>query len=112
MNIKKIFGVEFGEFEKKEVAATIKRELKERGTDLDESDVEDIADIALNRIQGVAYKGRYYEEMVDYALVDLGKSVQRQVSCAVGGTHFNLDFFKKRDRFIFLIDGLEYGSRK
>lgn len=97
LNIKKIFGVEFGEYEKQEVADTIKKELKKRGAELDDLEVEKIADIALNRIQGVAYKGRYYEEMVDYALTDLGKSVRRQVSGAVGGTHFTLDFLVELD---------------
>lgn len=92
LNIKKIFGVEFGEIEKAEIVESFKNELKTHGTPLEDSEIENIAEIALNQIQGVAYKGRYFEEMVSYALKDLNADVQNQVSGSVGRSKFHIDF--------------------
>lgn len=76
---------------------SFKNELQSRGTPLDDTEFENIADIALNQIQGVAYKGRYFEEMVGYALNDLNAKVQHQVSGSVGNLNYHLDFLVEID---------------
>lgn len=94
LNIKKVFGVEFRELEIKE---SIKNELKTLDTSLGDSEIENIADIALNQLQGRVYKNNYYEEMVGYALRDLDLKIQNSISGPVESSIFQLDFLIELD---------------
>lgn len=97
LNIRKIYGVEFGDIDKEEIVNGIKSELQSRGTNIEETEIEDIADITLNQIKGVAYKSRYYEEMVGYALKDLGESFQHEKSCSYGNRKLHIDYLVELD---------------
>ena len=112
LNVKKVFGIEFGELEKQEIKTSVRNELKNKGIDLDEESINKITDTALSKISGVAYKGQYFEEIVSYALKDLGVSFLSNLSRIIGQKRYQLDFAieLKENRII----GIEaaYSDRK
>ena len=92
MNVKKIFGIEFDEIERELVKEKVREDVVNRGIGLSADEIDTITDAALNQIAGVAYKGRFYEELVFYALKDLGLSFVTNLSGAVGKDRFSVDF--------------------
>jgi acetone carboxylase gamma subunit len=70
-NVKKIFGIEFGEFEKETIKAKVREELIKGGSKLSDDEINVVTETALNQIIGVTNKSRYYKEIVYYALKDL-----------------------------------------
>lgn len=92
MKVKKIFGIEFGEIEKENIKERIREEVSRREIGLTSTQIDTISDVALNQITGVANKFNYYEELVLYALKDLGVEYQHEFSAAVGMGSFNIDF--------------------
>lgn len=97
LNVKKIYGIEFGEIEREEMIEGLKAEIEARGIPLEENQIENVADMALNQVRGIAYKGRYYEELVGYALKDLNERHLKQFSGVVGDQVFNVDFLVELD---------------
>ena len=93
MRVKKIFGVEFGEFEKESLKERIREEVSKHEVGLSAAQIDTVSDAALNQITGVAHKAKYYEELILYALKDLGVEYQHEFSGAVGGKgFFSVDF--------------------
>lgn len=92
MNVKKIFGIEFGEIEKEQVKKKVREEIGRHGIDLSTDEIDVVTEAALNQITGVAYKGRYYEEMISYALKDLNLTFLNNLSGSVGRDRFSVDF--------------------
>ena len=97
MNVKKIFGIEFGEIEKEQVKEKVREEIGRHGIDLSADEIDVVTEAALNQITGVAYKGRYYEKMISYALKDLDASFSYKAVGSVGGDHFTVDFLLETD---------------
>ena len=92
MNVKRIFGIEFGEIDKEIMKENVRKDLDRRGLRLGDDEIEVVTEAALNQISGVAYKARYYEEMVLYALRDLNVDFQKNLSGSFGRDHFSVDF--------------------
>jgi len=92
MNVKKIFGIEFGEREREEIKERVREEVEKTGITLQDFQIDAVADAALNQVTGVANKGRYYEEMIGYALKDLNLDYQAQLSAVVDKKYINIDF--------------------
>jgi len=97
MNVKRIFGIEFGEKEKDQVKEKIREEVGRHGIRLRPDEIDVVTEAAFNQITGVAYKGRYYEEMILYALKDLDASFSYKAVGSVGGDHFTVDFLLESD---------------
>jgi len=91
-NVKKIFGIELGEYDRAALLKRVQEAVIQQGIDLPEEKINAISDIALNQIIGAANKGRYFEEEVAYALQDLGLKFQKEVSGTVGGKNLLVDF--------------------
>jgi len=92
MNVRKIFGIEFGELDKKLLREKVREVVERRGVGISSDEIDIVTDAALNQITGVAHKARFYEEMVFYALKDLDVSFLKQLSGSVGEDRFFVDF--------------------
>ncbi len=92
MNVKKIFGIEFGESEKELVKEKVREDVVNQGIGLSADEIDTVTEAALNQVTGVAYKGRFYEELVFYALKDLDIPFVKNLSGAVGKDRFSVDF--------------------
>ncbi len=112
LNVKKVLGMEFGEIEKQEIKSNVRNELKGRGIDLDTESIDRITDTALNQLSGVAYKGRYYEELVSYALKDLGLPFLTEVSGGVGKKVYRLDFVVELNKELVVGIEVVYSDRR
>lgn len=97
MNVKRIFGIEFGEKEKDQVKEKVREEVGRHGIRLRPDEIDVVTEAALNQITGVAYKGRYYEEMILYALKDLNATFSYKAVGSVGVDHFTVDFLVESD---------------
>ncbi|MHC4544686.1 MAG: hypothetical protein ACYSYL_09195 [Planctomycetota bacterium] len=97
MNVRKIFGIEFGEFDKKQVKEKVREEMERHRINLSADEIDFVTEAALNQITGVAYKGRYYEEMIYYALKDLGATYLTNLSGSVGRDYFSVDFVVEKE---------------
>ncbi len=89
MRIRRIFGIELAEEVFKE---ELRREALKRKPDLDEEDVDMIADLALNRIEGPYRKAKLFEDIVQLALNDLNLTFQRGVTYPSLASHPQIDF--------------------
>lgn len=80
----------------------VREEIGRRGIGLSADEIDVVTETALNQITGVAYKGRYYEEMIFYALKDLDATFITNLSGAIGGDRFSVDFVveSENDRVI------------
>ncbi|HPQ44740.1 MAG TPA: hypothetical protein PKZ42_10995 [Syntrophales bacterium] len=92
MNVKKIFGIEFGESEREHVKEKVREDVVNRGIGLSTDEIDTVTEAALNQVSGVAYKGRFYEELVFYALKDLDIPFITNLSGAIGKNRFSVDF--------------------
>lgn len=92
LNIKRIFGVEFGELERGALKESIKDSLSAKGAELADEELEAITDNVFNRLGNQAHKGYYYEHMVKHALDEIGASYTHELSGVVGGDSFQIDF--------------------
>lgn len=92
LKVKKIFGIEFGESEREIVREKVREDVERQGIELSAEDIDTVTDAALNRITGVAYKGRFYEELLFYALKDINVPFLTNLSGAVGKDRFSIDF--------------------
>jgi hypothetical protein len=97
MNVKKIFGIEFGEREREEIKERVREEVEKTGITLPDFQIDAVADAALNQVTGVSNKGRYYEEMINYALKDLDLDYQARLSAVVEKKYINIDFVIESD---------------
>jgi hypothetical protein len=92
MNVKKIFGIEFGESERELLKEKVREDVVNRGIGLSADEIDTVTESALNQVTGVAYRGRFYEELVFYALKDLNIPFVTNLSGAVGKDRFSVDF--------------------
>ena len=92
MNVRKIFGIEFGEMDKAILREKVREDVEKRGVEINSDEIDLVADAALNQITGVAHKARFYEEMIFYALKDLDVQFLKQLSGSVGDDRFSVDF--------------------
>ena len=67
----------------------VREEMGRHGIDLSADEIDVVTEAALNQITGVAYKGRYYEEMISYALKDLNFTFLNNLSGSVGRDRFS-----------------------
>jgi len=98
LNVRKVFGIEFGELEKKEIKSHFRAEFHKKGIEIDSNSIDEITDLALNSVSGVAFKGRYYEELVSYALSDLGLPFLTDMRGGVNREMYQLDFVVELDQ--------------
>lgn len=97
MNVKRIFGIEFGKKEKDQVKENVREEVGKHGIRLRPDEIDVVTEAALNQITGVVYKGRYYEQMILYALKDLNAIFSYKAVGSVGEDHFTVDFLVESD---------------
>ncbi|MBM4348573.1 MAG: hypothetical protein FJ106_01595 [Deltaproteobacteria bacterium] len=92
MNVRKIFGIEFGEIDKELLKERVREDVEKKGIVLTSDEIDVVTDVALNQVTGVAHKARFYDEIVYYALKDLDTRFLKELSGAVGNDRFYVDF--------------------
>ncbi|SMP76273.1 hypothetical protein SAMN06295888_12352 [Desulfonatronum zhilinae] len=112
LNVRKVFGIEFGESEKKEIKNHFRSELHKKGIEIDSNIIDEITDSALNSVSGVEFKGRYYEELVSYALSDLGLPFLTDMRGGVNNEIYQLDFVVELEHEKVVGIEVAYSDRK
>lgn len=92
MNVRKIFGIEFGESERELIKEKVREDVVNRGIGLSTDEIDTVTEAALNQVTGVAYKGRFYNELVLYALKNIDIHFVTNLSGAVANDRFSVDF--------------------
>ena len=92
LNVKKIFGIEFGQSDKELVKEKVREDIFNSGIELSDEEIDTVTEAALNQITGVAHKGRFYEEIVFYALKDMDIPFVTNLSGSFGKDRFSVDF--------------------